>query len=328
MKKILLSFSALLLFLFAGAQEQPVKWYGSVSHLEGNIYELCLTAKIDGDWHFYDFGPYTLGPNPTEVTFNLNGNAEAVGKPYFKTPVHKAYDFIFEMEIGTCGDGTVIAQKVEVKNTSASTVTASIEWQACQESGSCLSPDDIEVTFNLPAAKAVAVAPENPENNDSVEEDAVAENEVIAEQPADTASGKSLWPLILSAILWGFAMLLTPCVFPMVPMTVSFFLKKNTPDDKSAKSKGKFFATAFGLFIVALYTIPIAVIILITWFSGGPAVTADIFNWLATHWLPNILFFIIFMVFAASFFGAFEIVMTASLVNPTREALEGYSFWL
>jgi thiol:disulfide interchange protein DsbD len=99
-------------------------------------------------------------------------------------------------------------------------------------------------------------------------------------------------------------MLLTPCVFPMVPMTVSFFIKQSgTP------AAGRFKAAMYGLFIVLLYTIPICVIIGLTWALGGATVTADIFNWLSTHWLPNILFFVIFMVFAASFFGAFEITL-------------------
>ncbi|MBO5195185.1 MAG: thioredoxin family protein, partial [Bacteroidales bacterium] len=118
------------------------------------------------------------------------------------------------------------------------------------------------------------------------------------------------WGLILSAILWGFAMLLTPCVFPMVPMTVSFFMKGS-----SSPAAGRFKASMYGLFIVLLYTVPISLIILITWLVGGDAVTADIFNWLATHWLPNIIFFIVFMIFAASFFGAFEITLPSSLVN-------------
>ena len=94
-------------------------------------------------------------------------------------------------------------------------------------------------------------------------------------------------------------MLLTPCVFPMVPMTVSFFIKQ--------EKGGRFKALMYGVFIVLLYTVPICLIIGLTWLLGGETVTADIFNWLSTHWLPNILFFVIFMLFAASFFGAFEI---------------------
>ena len=107
-------------------------------------------------------------------------------------------------------------------------------------------------------------------------------------------------------------MLLTPCVFPMVPMTISFFMKGS-----STPAAGRFKASMYGLFIVLLYTLPISIIIGLTWLFGGETVTADIFNWLATHWLPNIIFFIVFMVFAASFFGAFEITLPSSLVNKS-----------
>ena len=93
---------------------------------------------------------------------------------------------------------------------------------------------------------------------------------------------------------------------------VSFFLKGS-----SSPAAGRFKAAMYGLFIVLLYTVPISIIILITRIVGGDAVTADIFNWLATHWLPNIIFFIVFMIFAASFFGAFEIILPTSLVNKS-----------
>ena len=126
------------------------------------------------------------------------------------------------------------------------------------------------------------------------------------------SKGRGVWGLILEAILWGFAMLLTPCVFPMVPMTVSFFVKGG-----SNPAQGRFKALMYGLFIVLLYTVPISMIIGLTWIFGGSAVTADIFNWLATHWLPNIIFFVVFMIFAASFFGAFEITMPSKLVNSS-----------
>ncbi|MDD2426811.1 MAG: thioredoxin family protein [Eubacteriales bacterium] len=156
---------------------------------------------------------------------------------------------------------------------------------------------------------------------------------------AGTSDDKSMWGVIIEAIIWGFVALLTPCVFPMVPMTVSFFLKQSQEGQerelasvegaagngaasgkkgvRSSSSRGRMMASFFGLSIIALYTLPIAAIIVITYFAGGEAVTADIFNWLATHWVPNLLFFIIFMVFAASFFGAFEIVLPSWLVNKS-----------
>ena len=166
----------------------------------------------------------------------------------------------------------VLRQDLQING--SATVEGSVTWSAC--SGDfCQMPE--EWTFSVP-----------------VEVPGAAGNE---------KSG-SLWGLILEAVLWGFLMLLTPCVFPMVPMTVSFFLKQ--------ESGGRFKALMYGVFIVLLYTVPICIIIGLTWLLGGETVTADIFNWLSTHWLPNILFFIIFMVFAASFFGAFEITLPSS----------------
>ena len=145
---------------------------------------------------------------------------------------------------------------------------------------------------------------------------AVATSETAAVETEDK-EGKSLWLLIIEAILWGFAMLLTPCVFPMVPMTVSFFMKGS-----ESVAAGRFNAAMYGLFIILLYTVPISVIIILTRVIGGDAVTADIFNWLSTHWIPNIIFFVIFMIFAASFFGAFEIKMPQSLVNKSDQGAD------
>lgn len=145
---------------------------------------------------------------------------------------------------------------------------------------------------------------------------AAATSETAAVETEDK-EGKSLWLLIIEAILWGFAMLLTPCVFPMVPMTVSFFMKGS-----ESVAAGRFKAAMYGLFIILLYTVPISVIIILTRVIGGDAVTADIFNWLSTHWIPNIIFFVIFMIFAASFFGAFEIKMPQSLVNKSDQGAD------
>jgi thiol:disulfide interchange protein DsbD len=144
--------------------------------------------------------------------------------------------------------------------------------------------------------------------------------------PSAGTENNSLWALILEAILWGFAMLLTPCVFPMVPMTVSFFMKGS-----DNARQGRLKASLYGLFIVLLYTVPICLIIGITWIVGGSGVTADIFNWLSTHWLPNILFFLVFMTFAASFFGAFEITLPSKWTNNAdknsdRKGLGGIFF--
>ena len=283
LKRTVIVISALLAFIApVKAQPQdPVTWEVSAKKVKKNVYEIKAQASIQAGWHIYDLQEYELGPNPT--VFSVTGDAvEAVSPAEITSKVDKEYDDVFRMEIGTCESPVVIVQRIQTLREGTCDVNVAIEWQACNK-GNCLPPADFETTIQVKGASA-------------------------------SSSGGSLWSLILEAILWGFLMLLTPCVFPMVPMTVSFFLKRS-----GSAAKGRFNAAMYGLFIVLLYTVPICVIIGLTWALGGETVTADIFNWLATHWLPNIIFFVIFMVFAASFFGAFEITLPASWTTKADE---------
>ena len=273
-------------------QETPqIEWRGAVVAQEGNIYHLEFTCSVPAGWHIYDVKEYNNGPISTSV--KLEGEAKAIGALTLTSNVKEEYDSAFGMVIGTCEGAVSMLLKVESNATAPKQIKAIIEWQACRE-GACSAPEEQEINITLPATA---------ELNSGA-------NTTTTGSIRDAQSSKSLWSTILEAILWGFVALLTPCVFPMVPMTVSFFLKKS-----GDKTKGRFMAMMYGLSIVALYTIPIAIIILITYFAGGDSGIVFIFNWLATHWIPNLLFFIIFMIFAASFFGAFEIVMPTSLVN-------------
>ena len=273
-------------------QETPqIEWRGAVVAQEGNIYHLEFTCSVPAGWHIYDVKEYNNGPISTSV--KLEGEAKAIGALTLTSNVKEEYDSAFGMVIGTCEGAVSMLLKVESNAAAPKQIKAIIEWQACRE-GACSAPEEQEINITLPATAE--------RNSDA--------NTTTTGSIRDAQSGKSLWSTILEAILWGFVALLTPCVFPMVPMTVSFFLKKS-----GDKTKGRFMAMMYGLSIVALYTIPIAIIILITYFAGGDSGIVFIFNWLATHWIPNLLFFIIFMIFAASFFGAFEIVMPTSLVN-------------
>ena len=191
----------------------------------------------------------------------------------------------WETEVVTAADGTARIVFTGTPVVPLDEIHGTLQWISCVGEN-CHSPEELEYDLH-PSAPAVTDGPIQ-------------------------SKGKGIWGLILEAILWGLAMLLTPCVFPMVPMTVSFFVKGS-----ENAATGKFKALMYGLFIVLLYTVPISIIIGLTWVFGGATVTADIFNWLATHWLPNIIFFIVFMLFAASFFGAFEITLPSKLVNSS-----------
>ena len=311
MKAFRLLLLSLLLAVPSFAQPmQPVSWKAEAVQVEGNTYEIRATGTIVGGWHIYDLTDYgSSGPNGTIFTVEDGGKVKLVGDPYIASEVHKGFDDVFGIEIGTCDSPVVIAQKVELLQGNEVEVPVTVEWQACNDEN-CIPPEDFTMNVKLPGGEGLPViAPA-----DGTANDAAADPNAAA-----PGEGKSIWGLILEAIAWGFVALLTPCVFPMIPMTVSFFLKQNqvAEGEEKKKGRGKWLASIFGLSIVALYTIPIAVIILITYFAGGETVTADIFNWLATHWLPNIIFFLIFMIFAASFFGAFEITLPSSWLNKS-----------
>ena len=276
----------------ASAQMQlfdPVSWSTSVEQVGDGEYRIDFKATIEQGWHLYDLGPYEGGPLATTFTFDPIVGYELVGEVEPNRESVRQMDEIFEMEIGHYEGEVVFSQRVKAPQ--GATVQCSVEWQACSDQ--CVNGDkDFSIKVGNPAAAAE-----------------VDIEQSVADANAVTKGG-SIWSFILSAIGWALIALLTPCVFPMIPMTVSFFLKGS-----GSVARGRFRALMYGLFIVVLYTVPIAVIILLTWLLGGDAVTADIFNWLSTHWLPNILFFVVFMVFAASFFGAFEIVLPEKLVN-------------
>ena len=306
MYKLIRSLLPVIAALFAAtAGAQNADWKSTVEPLEGDTYRIVLEASIPAPYHMYDMGPYEGGPNATAIVFMPGEGVTLEGGVEQLTTPDRHYDKTFEMEIGTFAGKARFAQRVKL-SVPESSVKAQIEWMLCDDT-SCMPPDDTELTIAIPAGAApgntAATAPAESEKALAAE---------VAPVQKDVAGGGSLWALIIEAILWGFAALLTPCVFPMVPMTVSFFMKS-----AGSPAMGRIRAGAYGFFIVALYTLPIAAIILITRVLGGDTVTADIFNWLATHWLPNVLFFLVFMVFAASFFGAFEITMPSWMVNKS-----------
>ena len=293
--RIVLLAAFLTSLLSAHAQSPTITWDSTVKDLGDSNYEVVFTGKILPGWHTYDLHSNV---SSTLVEFEPATGLTLDGDPYEINASKREYDDIFEVEMGTYFDEIILGQKVTLTGEGA-VLKGNINWRSCEEEN-CNSPEDwgFEITIGDPEAAWASVAAGD-----------------AADQPVSgdgAGESKTLWGLIIEAVLWGFAALLTPCVFPMVPMTVSFFMKGS-----GSPAAGRFKASMYGFFIVALYTLPIAAIILITRLVGGDAVTADIFNWLATHWLPNILFFLVFMVFAASFFGAFEITMPSWMVNKT-----------
>ena len=258
-----------------------VTWKVTGEHISADTCRILFTGKISEGWHTYGTGSSLY---PTDVIFGENPSGYELSRDLHELSAPEDYEGepVFFEEI-------VLAQDVVLTGGTAD-VSGEITWMACTET-QCASPEYHKFDVRLSASGGQA--------------------------DTEGSSRGFNWALVIEAILWGFAALLTPCVFPMVPMTVSFFLK-----GASSPAAGRFRAFMYGLFIILLYTVPISLIILITRLAGGDAVTADIFNWLATHWIPNIIFFIVFMIFAASFFGAFEITLPSSLVNKSDKGAD------
>ena len=263
------------------ADGPSVNWTSALRELGDGEYELVLSGAVEPEYYTHPMDDDAAG---TTLEFDTASGLELLGAPT------EEYDPAEYKGTKVIRGRYVITQRFKAAP-GLKSVSGTVGWSSCS-GDACRTPEDW--TFSETLSSTETVAPAAPA------------------APASKGKKGSLWALILEAILWGFAMLLTPCVFPMVPMTVSFFMKgSETP------AQGRFKALFYGLSIVLLYTVPICLIIGITWLVGGDSVTADIFNWLATHWLPNILFFIVFMVFAASFFGAFEITLPSSWVNKS-----------
>ena len=261
----------------------PVKWSIAIQDLNDNEFDIVATATIDPEYHIYSTTMPDLAPLPTVFDIKASEFFEPVGEARDLTEVEMFYDDIFETEYKQFAGTAQFAQTFRKLKDGSFPITGEITYQACKD-GQCVSlTEDVDLQYGV----------------------------IEATEPSTEKS--NIWAMILEAILWGFAALLTPCVFPMIPMTVSFFMH----GEGESKAQGRFKAFMYFVFIVALYTLPIAIIIFVTWLVGGNSVTADIFNWLATHWLPNIIFFLVFMIFAASFFGAFEITLGSNMVNKS-----------
>ena len=286
---LLLAFVAIMPLRMQAQIIDPVKWSFTIEDLNENEFDLVATATIDPQFHIYSTKMPDLAPLPTVFDIQASEYFEAVGEARDLTDVPLFYDDIFEVEYKQFAGAASFAQTFRKLKDGSFPITGEINYQACKD-GQCVSlTEDVNLQYG---------------------ESAVIE---AADAEATAGTKSNIWGMILEAILWGFAALLTPCVFPMIPMTVSFFMH----GEGESKAQGRFKAFMYFVFIVLLYTLPIAIIIMVTWLVGGNSVTADIFNWLATHWLPNIIFFLVFMVFAASFFGAFEITLGSNMVNKS-----------
>lgn len=270
------------IFTVSAQVENPAKWSFSQKSLGNNEYELVFKATIEPSWHVYSMYTPEGGPMATTLSIeNAGKGIELIGKATENEPV-KAQDAVFGVEVWSFENEYVLTQKVKITDASITAVKGTLEYQACRE-GQCVMFDE-EFRIKINGAKVKV--------------------EAASVDKKEAEKDESLWLFFWGAFVAGLAAVVMPCVFPMIPMTVSFFMHG---DSNKAKAKAK--AIFFSLSIIAIYT---ALGLIISMLLGP-----DFINWLSTNWVPNVFFFVIFMIFAASFFGAFEIVLPSWIVNKS-----------
>ena len=314
MKKLLFLLLAILAFVNGNSQiKKPVKWTSKTEKISDTEFNLVMNATIEQGWHMYSQFTPEDGPLPLVVTVkDQKGNFELVGKTK-ESPYKKEFNKDFGVEEFYFEGKATLTQKVRITNPKTSKIVINLDFQACQNQ--CVN-DNVDLTFVIPAVSktevSVATLDTIKQDTAAVVQPKVKQEEVTAtnEQPKNEDE-KGLWSIFFLAFIGGFAALLTPCVFPMIPMTVSFFTKQSkTP------AQGKRNAIIYGIAIIAIYVVL------------GLAVTAifgaDALNALSTNVWFNVIFFVLLVFFATSFLGAFEIMLPNSWANKVdRQADRG-----
>ena len=325
MKKIYLFL--LLAISLASVQSQildPVKWSTSVKKISETEYDLIAKATIEDKWHLYSQEVPPDGPLPTLFTFEKNAAYKAVGKIKESKRVTE-HDPVFDMVITFFANTATFTKRIQLTGNKGTTVKGEVEFMVCDDTR-CLPPAYADLVFEIPAPQKTeaVVTTENTDNTKVSEETTeIVENTVVADTLLETnevvndtvkstsdeslaaleqnkkQDKKGLWTIFIVAFLFGFTALLTPCVFPMIPMTVSFFTKQS-----KSKAAGITNAIIYGIAIIVIYVVLGAIV---TAIFG-----ADALNALSTNVWFNIIFFLLIIFFAFSFLGAYEITLPSS----------------
>ena len=332
-RRFVLSLSLLLLGMGLNAQviRDAVTWSRSVEDKSPTEKVLVFTATVKDPWHLYGTELPKGGPTPTHLLVDKIEGAELVGGlTSTQKPIEK-YDPNFEMTLRFFSGKVTFRQKIRITDPKKFAFVGAIRYMACNDE-QCLPPANWEFTVQpkelgkLGDAAATKLTEETPATTEATatslgepSADSVASVDTLSVAPQDTAAlassdlwapvipelkalnqaEGSLWMLLVGGFLGGLVALVTPCVWPMIPMTVSFFLKRS-----SDRKKGIRDALLYGIGIIVIYV------------SLGLIVSAvfgsDALNNLATNAIFNVAFFILLVIFAISFFGAFELVLPAS----------------
>jgi len=282
MKRILLAISFLISVNSFAQILNPVKWEFFKKELSNNEIELQFKASLDEGWYLYSQNLDDNGPVPTEFTFLDNNSYDLIG--VVNEPItNEEYDPNFDMTLKYFKDEVIFTQKIKNKSNTDFTLSGNIYFMVCDNS-QCLPPEELEFDFEIKGVSSVSI-------NDKEE----------------SHKSGNMWALFIIAFFSGFLALITPCVFPMIPMTVSFFTKKS-----KTKSEGIFNAIIYGVSIIVIY---VALGVGVSSVFG-----ADALNNMATNVYFNIGFFLMLIIFGVSFLGAFEIQLPSSWTNKSVEA--------
>ncbi|MNK68666.1 Thiol:disulfide interchange protein DsbD precursor [compost metagenome] len=314
----------LFVFFFAFAKGnaqilEPVKWTSKIEK-KGNNAVLIFDGTIEKDWHMYSQFTPDGGPLALEITFkNQKGNYELVGKAK-EGKTRTAFNDVFGVDETFFEGKAHIEQEIKIINPNLKTVDVDFDFQVCKEVcinsskkfsiavPSTFKIDEVPVVTEAKAdeTKVVGLAVDTVKKEEAVQPKVAKTAEMAKEEIPAPAPARSLWSIFFIAFLSGFAALLTPCVFPMIPMTVSFFTKQS-----KSRAKGIRNAIIYGFSIIAIYVI---LGLIVTKIFG-----ADALNALSTDVWFNLIFFVILIIFATSFLGAFEIMLPNSWANKADQ---------
>lgn len=286
-KLLLLITLFIVSFQLSAQMVEPIKWTFD-SKQNGNEVELTFKANIEKGWHLYDVQLPEGGPIPTSFHYADSTLFEFVDGITSVPEPEEHFDETFQINLKYFSNQVELKQKLKLTTNNLAEIKGYVEFMGCNDE-TCLPPNEVEFSFAV---------------NQGSETGTLAEQKTTSTSN-DTGANQGLWLFLLVSLVAGLAAVVTPCVFPMIPMTVSFFMR-GSENRKKAISTGIF----FGLSIVFIYTLLGA---LFSFGVFGP----NVGNILSTHWIPNALFFLLFIVFSISFFGAFEIVLPSGLVNKT-----------
>lgn len=287
-----------------GVVENPVTWSYDLRQGENELYEVVFTATVQEGWKIYGQNIEPGGPIPTEFFIGESKEYELIGTPKEIGEIHEGFDDVFKMDVNYYTDKVEFVQQVKFIGDPVP-ITGELGFMTCEE-GRCLPPAYIE--FNVGGEPTAA----------AVEDVVVLSNLILenldlknphSECVEATETGISLWGDFFKGFLGGLIALLTPCVFPMIPLTVSFFTKSSTD-----RKKGMANAVLYGLAIFAIYAIASAPFHLIEGIAG------NVFNEISTNPWLNLGFFAVFVAFAISFFGYYEITLPSGIANRANSS--------